>query len=191
MSWVEDAVTFRGAIRRSGNSLVITIPAELSQRFFLREGQELVIYGLSRRGPEFEGSLQVYLGYFVVHEKAPTAVFKVKSSGDKLRHLQEVVRELEAKYLPSAVKIGKLGEDLVGVELVFGAITPTAIRRVRDMEEVSSAAAEMEFMLASSGFEVVEKAIVEKIIEWRSIDPAMLSKTPYKISEVVRWRWEI
>ncbi|MCS7133133.1 MAG: hypothetical protein NZ918_05405 [Aigarchaeota archaeon] len=191
MGWVEDSVTFRGAIRRSGNSLVITIPAELSQRFLLREGQELVIYGLSRKGPEFEGSLQVYLGCFVVHEKAPTTVFMVKVSGDKLRHFQEVVRGLEAKYLPSNVNISKLEEDLVKVELVFGAITPTAIRRVRVMEEVNSAAAEMEFALVSSGFEVVEKAIVEKIIEWRIIDPAMLSKASYKISEVVRWRWEI
>ena len=33
MSWVEDTVTFRGAIRRSGNSLVITIPAELASDF--------------------------------------------------------------------------------------------------------------------------------------------------------------
>lgn len=191
MSWVEDAVTFRGAIRRSGNSLVITIPAELSQRFLLREGQELVIYGLSRRGPEFEGALQVYLGYFVVHEKAPTAVLKVRASGDRLRQLQEVVREIEVEHLPSSVNIRRLGEDLIEVELVFGAITPSGVRRVKSMEEADSAAGEIEFKLASSGFDVVEKAVIEKIVEWRSIDPAMLSKASHKISEIARWRWEI
>jgi len=191
MSWVEDTVTFRGAIRRSGNSLVITIPAELGQRFLLREGQELVIYGLSRRGPEFEGALQVYLGYFVVHEKAPAVIFKIKASGDKLEQLQKVVNELEGKYLPSAVNVRKLEGDLIEVELLFGAITPNAIRRVRSKEEVSSAAAEIEFKLVSSGFEVVEKRITEKIVEWRNIDPARLSKASYKVSEVVRWRWEI
>jgi len=191
MSWVEDTVTFRGAIRRSGNSLVITIPAELGQRFLLREGQELVIYGLSRRGPEFEGALQVYLGYFVVHEKAPAVIFKIKAPGDKLEQLQKVVNELEEKYLPSAVNVRKLEGDLIEVELLFGAITPNAIRRVRSEEEVSAAAAEIEFKLVSSGFEVVEKRITEKIVEWRNIDPARLSKASYKVSEVVRWRWEI
>jgi len=191
MSWVEDTVTFRGAIRRSGNSLVITIPAELGQRFLLREGQELVIYGLSRRGPEFEGALQVYLGYFVVHEKAPAVIFKVRVSGDKLGQLQEIMKEVEEKYLPSAVNIRRLEEDLVEVELLFGAITPNAIRRVRSKEEVDSAAAEIEFKLASGGFDVVEKTITEKIVEWRNVDPARLSKASYKVSEVVRWRWEI
>lgn len=191
MSWVEDTVTFRGAIRRSGNSLVITIPAELGQRFLLREGQELVIYGLSRRGPEFEGALQVYLGYFVVHEKAPAVIFKIKAPGDKLEQLQKVVNELEEKYLPSAVNVRKLEGDLIEVELLFGAITPNAIRRVRSEEEVSAAAAEIEFKLVSSGFEVVEKRITEKIVEWRNVDPARLSKASYKVSEVVRWRWEI
>jgi len=191
MSWVEDTVTLRGAIRRSGNSLVITIPAELGQRFLLREGQELVIYGLSRRGPEFEGALQVYLGYFVVHEKAPAVIFKIKAPGDKLEQLQKVVNELEGKYLPSAVNVRKLEGDLIEVELLFGAITPNAIRRVRSEEEVSAAAAEIEFKLVSSGFEVVEKRITEKIVEWRNVDPARLSKASYKVSEVVRWRWEI
>ena len=191
MSWVEDTVTFRGAIRRSGNSLVITIPAELGQRFLLREGQELVIYGLSRRGPEFEGALQVYLGYFVVHEKAPAVIFKIKAPGDKLEQLQKVLNELEEKYLPSAVNVRKLEGDLIEVELLFGAITPNAIRRVRSEEEVSAAAAEIEFKLVSSGFEVVEKRITEKIVEWRNVDPARLSKASYKVSEVVRWRWEI
>jgi len=57
MSWIEDSVVFRGAIRRSGNSLVITIPSELSQRLLLREGQEFIIYGIGRKRPEFEGGL--------------------------------------------------------------------------------------------------------------------------------------
>ena len=191
MSWTEDTVTFRGAIRRSGNSLVITIPAELSQRFLLREGQELLIYGLSRKSPEFEGALQVYLGYFVVHEKAPAAIFKLEIGEEQLRKLQTIVKELEEKHLPSAVNFRKLGENLVEVEFVFGAITSTSIRRVREKREVESAAAEIEFKLTSEGFKILEKKIEDKIVEWRNIDPAKISKAPYKVSEVVRWRWEI
>ena len=191
MSWTEDMVTFRGAIRRSGNSLVITIPAELGQRFLLREGQELLIYGLSRKNPEFEGALQVYLGYFVVHEKVPAAFFKIKLGKGRFEELQGIVKEIEEKHLPSSINFKKLGDSLIEIEFLFGAITPKAIRRVRDQKEVESAAAEIEFRFTSSGFEVVEKRLEEKIVEWRNIDPAKISKAPYKVSEVVRWHWEI
>jgi len=191
MSWVEDTVTFRGAIRRSGNSLVITIPAELGQRFLLREGQELVIYGLSRRGPEFEGALQVYLGYFVVHEKAPALILRVEAKAEELRRLQEIIERLKEKHLPSRVDLRKLSESEAEIALIFGAITPESIRRVRELKEVEDAAAELEFNLSSQGFKILEKKIEDKIIEWRNVDPAKLSKAPYKVSEVVRWRWEL
>lgn len=191
MSWVEDAVTFRGAIRRSGNSLVITIPVELSQRFLLREGQELLIYGLSRRGPDFEGALQIYLGYFVVHEKAPALIMRVEVGGRSLKMLQEIVEEICGKHFPSRTGLRSLPESEAEIELVFGAITPAAIRRVRERSEVEAAAAELEFALSSAGFKVLEKRVEERVVEWRGIDPAKLSKAPYKVSEVVRWRWEI
>ncbi len=191
MSWMEDTVTFRGAIRRSGNSLVITIPAELSQRFLLREGQELLIYGLSRKSPDFEGALQIYLGYFVVHEKAPALILRVEAKAEELRRLQEIIERLKEKHLPSRVDLRKLSESEVEIALIFGAITPESIRRVRELKEVEDAAAELEFNLSSQGFKILEKKIEDKIIEWRNVDPAKLSKAPYKVSEVVRWRWEL
>ena len=191
MSWMEDTVTFRGAIRRSGNSLVITIPAELSQRFLLREGQELLIYGLSRKNPDFEGALQIYLGYFVVHEKAPALILRVEAKTEDLKKLQEIIERLREKHLPSRIDLRKLSESEVEIALIFGALTSESIRRVRELKEVEDAAAELEFNLSSQGFKVLEKKIEDKIIEWRSVDPAKLSKAPYKVSEVVRWRWEL
>ncbi len=191
MSWSEDSVTFRGAIRRSGNSLVITIPAELSQRFLLREGQELLIYGLSKKTPEFEGALQIYLGYFIIHEKAPAAVFKIEAENERLAELQRIVKEIEEKHLPSRVDFMKLEGSTLEVAFIFGAVTPTAIRRVRERMEVEAAASEIEFKLTSASFKILEKKIEDKIVEWRNIDPAKISKAPYKVSEVVRWRWEI
>ena len=188
---MEDTVTFRGAIRRSGNSLVITIPAELSQRFLLREGQELLIYGLSRKSPDFEGALQIYLGYFVVHEKAPALILRVEAKAEELRRLQEIIERLKEKHLPSRIDLRKISESEVEIALIFGAITPESIRRVRELKEVEDAAAELEFNLSSQGFKILEKKIEDKIIEWRNVDPAKLSKAPYKVSEVVRWRWEL
>ena len=189
MSWVEDTVAFRGAIRRSGNSLVITIPAELSQRFLLREGQELLIYGISRRGPEFEGGLQIYLGYFVVHEKLPSARFRVEV-GD-LTKLQTIIKEIEREYLPSRVLHRRVGDGVVELQFMFGAITEKGIRRVRSMEEVEEIASTIEFKLSSEGFKVLERSVEEKIIEWRNMDPALISRAAYRLSRVVRWSWEI
>jgi len=191
MSWVEDKVVFRGAIRRSGNSLVITIPAELSQRFLLREGQELLIYGISRKGPDFEGALQIYLGYFIVHEKLPVVKLKVKVDPMKRGELYQVLSEVERSYMPSMANHKQVEKDLIELEFMFGAITDGGIRRVRNIEEVKELASAIEFKLSSSGFQVLEKSIEEKIVEWRNVDPASISKAPHKLLEVVRWRWEI
>lgn len=191
MSWTEDSVVFRGAIRRSGNSLVITIPAELSQRFLLREGQEFVIYGLGRKQPEFEGALQVYLGYFIVHEKVPAVGFKVRVGAGGEQRLQELLREAERSYLPSRIHYREIGEGVVEVEFMFGAITEKGVRRPRSRGEVEDAAAAIEFKLRSGGFEVLEKTFNERIVEWRTLDPASISKAPYRLTEVVRWSWEI
>lgn len=190
MSWTEDSVVFRGAVRRSGNSLVITIPAELSQRFLLREGQEFIIYGLGRRQPEFEGALQVYLGYFVVHEKAPAALFRVRVPDGGEGRLQELLRRIRDEFLPSRVMYRGGGGE-VEVEFIFGAITERGVRRPRDEKEVEDAASAIEFTLRSEGYEVSERRLSHRIIEWRSIDPASISKAPYKLTEVIRWSWEI
>ena len=166
MSWTEDAVSFRAVIRCSGNSLVITIPVELSQRFLLKEGQELLIYGLSRSGPDFEGSLQVYLGYFIVHEKASALIMRIDVGDKSLRRLQEIVDEVCRKHFSSRMGLRMLSKSQAEIEFVFGAITPIAIRRLREMSEVEAAASELEFTFSSAGFKVLEKRIEEKIVEW-------------------------
>ena len=187
MSWTEDSVVFRGAIRRSGDGLVITIPAELSQRFLLREGQEFVVYGVGRKQPEFEGALQVYPGYFIVHDKVPTVRFKVKESGGRLDAL---LKEVESIYAPSRIQY-KQEEDGVQILFYFGAITEKGVKRPREKKEVEDIAASIEFKFRSQGIEVLEREVIEKIVEWRTVDPASISKAPYRLTEVVRWSWEI
>ena len=184
MSWVEDTVAFRGAIRRDGNSLVITIPAELSQRFLLRESQELLIYGISERGPEFGGDLQIYLGYFVVHEKLPTARFRVEA--DDLAKLQTIIKEIEREYLPSRVLCKIVEDRTVELQFMFGAITEKGIKRVRSIEEVEEIASTIEFRLSSEGFNVLERGVEEEIVEWRNMDSALISRAAYRLAKVVR-----
>ncbi|MEM1776006.1 MAG: hypothetical protein QW079_03655, partial [Nitrososphaerota archaeon] len=122
MEWVEDSVVFRGAIRRSGNSLVITIPSELSQRFLLREGQEFVIYGIGRKKPYFEGGLQIYLGYFVVNEKIQTLKFRIQSPRESSEKLVTIMKEVGENYLASDVKYRQIDSSEVEVELHFGVL---------------------------------------------------------------------
>lgn len=167
MGWMEDTITFRGAIRRSGNSLVTAIPADLSQRFPLRKGQEFLIYGLSRKNPDFEEVLQIYLGYFVAHEKAPALILRVEAKAEELRRIQEIIGRLREKYLLLTVNLSKLSESEVEIALIFSASTLESIRRVGKLKEVEDAAAELEYNLSSQGFKVLEKKVEDKIIEWR------------------------
>lgn len=191
MEWVEDSVVFRGAIRRSGNSLVITIPSELSQRFLLREGQEFVVYGIGRRRPYFEGGLQIYLGYFVVNEKIQTLKFKVQSSRESSEKLIMIIREVGENYLASDVKYRQIDSSTIEVELHFGVLAEKGVLRPKSREEIEDIAGSLEFRLRAEGFKILEKEVGEKIVEWRNIDPAMISKAPYKVTEYLRWRWEI
>ena len=59
------------------------------------------------------------------------------------------------------------------------------------MEEVEEIASTIEFKLSSEGFEVLERSVEEKIIQWRNMDPALISRAAYRLSRVVRWNWEI
>lgn len=191
MSWIEDSVVFRGAIRRSGNSLVITIPSELSQRLLLREGQEFIIYGIGRRRPEFEGGLQVYLGYFVIFEKVQVVRMKIDLSSGSFEKFSSLIREFQEAYSLTDIKYKESLPSIIEIELYFGVLTERGVIRPKTREEVEEIASSIEFKLKLEGFKVLEKEILEKIVEKKNIDPATISKAPYKITEIIRWRWEI
>lgn len=191
MSWIEDSVVFRGAIRRSGNSLVITIPSELSQRLLLREGQEFIIYGIGRKRPEFEGGLQVYLGYFVILEKVQVVRMKIDLSSGSFEKFSSMIKEFQEAYSLTDIKYKESPPSIIEIELYFGVLTERGVIRPKTREEVEEIASSIEFKLKLEGFKVLEKEILEKIVEKKNIDPATISKAPYKITEIIRWRWEI
>jgi len=187
---VEDSVVFRGVIRRSGNSLAITIPAELLQRFLLKEGQEFVILGMSRFGPDFEGALQVYLGYFIVYEKT-FGISLTLSVDEKLNEVLKTLEHLVTKY--GATKYTKriLEDGKLEIKATFGMITDGSFKRMRSKEEVESILTDMLAELLSMGVKVESSSIFEEVIEWRNIDPSMISKLPHRMMEMIRWKWEI
>ncbi|MCL7399021.1 MAG: AbrB/MazE/SpoVT family DNA-binding domain-containing protein [Thaumarchaeota archaeon] len=188
--WVEDSVVFRGVIRRSGNSLAITIPAELLQRFLLKEGQEFVMLGMSRSRPDFEGAIQVYLGYFIVYEKA-FGISLTLSVDEKLNEVLKTLEHLLTKY--GATKYTKriLEESRLEIKATFGMIADGSFKRMRSKEEVESIMTDMLAELLSMGVKVESSNVFEEILEWRNVDPSMISKLPHKTMEMIRWKWEI
>jgi hypothetical protein len=68
-AWVYDPIYFDATVRRSGNSLVITIPPELARRMLISEDQPVRVVGAVRSGIMLEGALLVHLGFFSCTEK--------------------------------------------------------------------------------------------------------------------------
>jgi len=186
VDWKEDAVSFRGYIRRSGNSLVVTIPSELSQRFLLREGQEFVILGLSRSTPDFEGGLLIKLGYFTIYEKVPTLTLSVPQDEEVRQKVESAARRLGA----SKVILQSLEPETARIKVVFGGIVDGDIKRPRSLEEVQSIVPKLVSELRESGVKVLSADLDEEILEWRTVDPATVAKAPVKVGEKSRWAWE-
>ncbi|MEM1776407.1 MAG: hypothetical protein QW079_05725, partial [Nitrososphaerota archaeon] len=105
--------------------------------------------------------------------------------------LVTIMKEVGENYLASDVKYRQIDSSEVEVELHFGVLTEKGILRPKSREEIEDVAASLEFRLRAEGFKILEKEIGEKIVEWRNIDPALISKAPYKVTEYLRWRWEI
>uniref|UniRef100_A0A7C5U5Y7 Uncharacterized protein n=1 Tax=Caldiarchaeum subterraneum TaxID=311458 RepID=A0A7C5U5Y7_CALS0 len=131
MSWVEDTVSFRGVIRRSGNSQIATIPPELSQRFLIREGQEYTIVGMTRANPDFEGALQICLGFFVVLEKAPRLDIVVEELD--IQQIEELLR----KHGASRVVPKKVENKVMLCSAFFSAIEKGRVRLPKTVEQVN------------------------------------------------------
>ncbi len=62
---------------------------------------------------------------------------------------------------------------------------------MRSKEEVESIMTEMLTELLSTGINIESYNIFEEILEWRNIDPSTISKLPHKVTEMIRWKWEI
>ncbi len=187
MSWVEDTVSFRGVVRRSGNSLIATIPLELSQRFLIREGQEFTIVGMSRYSPDFEGALQIYLGFFKVLEKAVTLSVKVDGGYDAFEKVEDVGK----KYGATRVVKSFMDDGMAEIKIIFGAVEKSKTRMPRKIEEIKALEPNIRHDLEAMGVRVLSSSLSEEIYELRDIDPAVISKTLSKLEGTLTWKWEI
>jgi hypothetical protein len=185
LSWNEDTVSFKGVIRRSGNSLIATIPPELSQRFLIKEGQEYTILGMTRMRPDFEGALQIYLGFFTVYEKA----FKVdvEASGVGFADLERIFKSHGAGEVGE--KPSKEGQ--IHVYAVFNTVEKDRVKPPKTRESLEGVLQKVKAEVEQLGGRMVGAEISEVLLENRQVDPAVLAKSSSRLEKNITWKWEL
>ncbi|MCX8202089.1 MAG: hypothetical protein N3H84_08340, partial [Candidatus Caldarchaeum sp.] len=162
-----------------------TIPPELSQRFLIREGQEYTIVGMSRANPDFEGALQIYLGFFVVLEKAPRLDLVVENVDFGV--LEQVLKKAGA----SSVVLKKVEDKSVHVSALFTAVEKNRVKLPKTVEAVGQLVGDVKRDVEALGGFVKSFEVVETVVESRQTDPAVLAKGPSRLEKAVAWKWEI
>ncbi len=198
-SWEEEAVSFTGNIRRSGSSYVITIPSELFYRFLLKEGQTVRIYGMTRRTPELQGMVGVFLGSFQVFEKyygikivaRNIEIATIEEEGEEKAKTIPVVEEIAEKYSATGMFVDITDEGKVEIRILFGFITPHSILKPKTRQDIEKIMSEIIAEIKRRNGIIEESEIFEEEAEWHMVDPSLIAKSPYKNSEFLRWEWKI
>ncbi|OYT53993.1 MAG: hypothetical protein B6U77_03115 [Candidatus Hecatellales archaeon ex4484_218] len=199
-TWEEEAVSFTANIRRSGSSYVITIPSELFHRFLLKEGQTVRVYGMTRKTPELQGMVGVFLGTFQVVEKyygirivaRNVEIGKgIKSPEEEpTKGILQKVEEIAEKYSATGMFVD-VEDEKVEIRILFGFITQNSILKPKAKNDVKKIMDEITAEIKSGGGIISEAKIFEEKTEWHVVDPSLIAKSPYKDTEFLEWKWKI
>lgn len=190
IQWSYDTVVFTTSIRKSGGSLVVTIPAELARRFMITEGQKVNLVGVHRAGLQFEGGVLIYLGRFFVKEKAIGVRVEIKGEPKALEELPELIEDLADKYSASSLIVNEKNEDTIECEMILSGISETGVVK-RSKEEAEKLLREIETEVWVRGLKVARKEIFEEEVEWSSVDPAVINRYMVKLPENVKLEWRL
>jgi len=189
--WEYDTVSFIGQIRKSGGSLVITIPTELKNRFLISEGQRVRIIGLTRRRPYIEGGLLIYLGRFQVTEEVYGVSIIVDTS--KLKNL-DMFKEDIYRYLSEEVRATDIvideEEGKMVIEAYFGQIAEREIIS-REKDFLKEVIRRIKEIVKENNGEVIEVKTFKESRRWSSIDPSVIKRYTFSIPETINYRWLI
>ena len=189
-SRTEDSVIFNGTIRRSGNSLIITVPSELAKRFLINEGQEVIIMGMTRKLFNFEGMIGIYLGNFKVRENIYGISFEIKVSKEGVGMEDfPFIQTIADKYGATGVALVKK-DGKINVRMLFGCIREV-ILKPKTKEDIDKIVKELVYEAEKAGFSLENLKVFEEEVEWNNVDPALLARGPVKSSDRIRFYWEI
>ena len=196
--WEEETTPFTGSIRRSGSSYVVTIPVEIFQRFMLREGQPLKIFGMIRKTPEFQGMVGIFLGTFKVKEKYYGFELRIRGfealleeESGKPSKTMPAIEKLAEKHAATSYFFRVLEDGTALIRMHFGCITAKSIIKPKTRSEVEKIKDEVVAEILKAGGKVESAEIFEEKAEWHMVDPSMVAKSPYRDSEAIEWEWKI
>lgn len=189
--WEYDAVFFEGQIRRSGGSLVLTIPTELKDRFLLREGQKVRIIGLTKKKPYTEGGMLIYLGRFKITEKVKVLKLLLES---KEFISEEVIDDIYNffidKYYATSVMVEKKSDYSIEIEAIIGNITNRGIV-IREEDMINKLIRDFKNFIKSYDLEITDYKEFEDEIVWNTLDPSIIKRYGFSIPENIKIEWII
>ncbi len=189
--WEYDTVFFEGHIRRSGGSLVITVPTELKNRFLIKEGQKVKIIGLIKKEPYAEGGFLVYFGRFKIYEDIRGIKAKIKLPPEGEAELIDEIHDFfSIKYQATNILIENIEDNEYLIETYFGSITDSGVI-IREEDLIEKVLDDFNKFAKKKGFEIIDINEVEDKVVWRSIDPSVIKRYVFSIPENIKFEWEI
>ncbi|MEM3386594.1 MAG: hypothetical protein QXN08_02835 [Nitrososphaerales archaeon] len=187
-SWVYDPIYFDATVRRSGNSLVITVPPELTRRMLISEDQPVRIVGAVKIGMMLEGALLIHLGFFSCSERvtAIKCVFTHPSAKDeKLPFIEELIH----RYAATDHEIKKVKEG-IEVKIYLGSILKNGFRP-RSGRELRMVMDELKRLAEAKGYTVNNLEIVEETVNLEGVDPSIVAQAQKHSPTKISYKWVI
>ena len=188
-NWDYDTVYFIGQIRRSGGSLVITIPNELRNRFLIEERQIVRIIGVTRRRPHIEGGLLIFLGKFSVIEEVEVlnivvGAVKEKEETFKEKILDFLINELNA----TEVNINRKNNDYE-ITVEFGQIIENEI--IPRDEDIANLENKIINYLEDMGYQLKKITHSKSIKRWNNVDPSIIKRYSMNPPKSITFEWKL
>jgi hypothetical protein len=186
--WNYDSVFFEATVRRSGNSLVITVPPELVRRFLISEGQKVRLEGAIRNGLRVEGAISIYLGRFVVKERATGIKFVIEGQKVLDESIPKFLSDVANRYYISDIEVKLKKKGIAQAKLLLTSITMNGIVP-RSTREVRMVIEEIKVFGERAGYKIREVEMFEQEVNWENIDPALLSKSAEILDSNITYKW--
>jgi hypothetical protein len=187
-AWVYDPIYFDATVRRSGNSLVITIPPELARRMLISEDQPVRVVGAVRSGIMLEGALLVHLGFFSCTEKVPVVKCLLTNSSSRDERLP-FVEELAQRFSATDLAVKRVREGWE-VKIYLGSLLRGGFRP-RSGRELRIVMDELKRVAEARGFAVAELGVVEEAVNLEGVDPSVVAQALRHNPTKVSYKWQV
>lgn len=182
--WEYDDVIFDSVIRRSGGSLVITIPPELKRRFMLNEGQPVRLIGVIRKGLHIEGGILIYFGRFEIIEEAIKVTFEARKKDAITENDIKQLSELFKSYDIAKYDINQIDENSLKIELTISSIKEggaTYITRA-DVDRILESIKDLKYTIR-----IIKEE--KETLKWHDVDPSNLVRYIAEPLENIKTKW--